>query len=87
MSHRKTTKPTELTNREREVLVLLAWGSTYKAIATSLVISPRTVEKHVHEILHKLGVSNSGQAVSQALRTGIISLKDTGFPHYTDHNL
>jgi len=52
----------ELTSRENEVLALLADGLTDREISVSLVISRRTVESHVRNILEKLGVENRLQA-------------------------
>ncbi len=51
-----------LSGRERGVLRLLADGLTDREIATSLTISPRTVETHVSNIIHKLGVRNRAEA-------------------------
>jgi DNA-binding NarL/FixJ family response regulator len=64
---------TSLTPREREIVSLLAAGSTTQEIAHELVISPRTVGTHVQHILGKLGVRNRGQAVAVAFREGLIS--------------
>ncbi|WP_158891448.1 LuxR C-terminal-related transcriptional regulator [Amycolatopsis anabasis] len=50
-----------LTRREREIAGLVADGLTNRDIATRLTISPRTVEKHVDNILGKLAVRNRGQ--------------------------
>ena len=52
----------ELTNRENEVLALLAEGLTDREISVSLVISRRTVESHVRNILEKLALENRLQA-------------------------
>ena len=60
-----------LTPREREVLSLLANGATDKDIATTLVISPRTVSIHVGSILAKLQVSNRGAAAKLARDLGL----------------
>jgi DNA-binding NarL/FixJ family response regulator len=46
----------ELTGREREVLALMAEGRSNRAIAAELVVSERAVEKHVTNILSKLGI-------------------------------
>jgi DNA-binding NarL/FixJ family response regulator len=54
----KTISPDELTNREREVLRLLARGYAYKEIAKELYISIKTVETHVSNVLRKLQMSN-----------------------------
>jgi len=51
-----------LSVREKEVLRLLAEGLTDREIATSLTISPRTVETHVSSILHKLRARNRAEA-------------------------
>jgi len=48
----------QLTNREREVLRLIARGYLYKEIALELSISPKTVEAHVSAVLRKLQLSN-----------------------------
>lgn len=50
-----------LTNREREVLRLIARGYMYKEIALDLSISPKTVEAHVSAVLRKLQLSNRHQ--------------------------
>lgn len=56
-----------LTDREREVLRYLARGRTYRRIAEELVVSPKTVETHVRNILAKLQVSNRHEAARWAL--------------------
>jgi|SRR5918912_161228 DNA-binding NarL/FixJ family response regulator len=57
-----------LTHREREVLELLADGLTQEAIATRLVISPKTVATHIQRVLGKLEVRSRAQAVAIVLR-------------------
>ncbi|MEA2169179.1 MAG: hypothetical protein QOF76_2479 [Solirubrobacteraceae bacterium] len=57
-----------LTERELEVLRLMATGSTNAQIASELVISQGTVKSHVKHILRKLHASNRAQAVSRAFR-------------------
>ena len=49
----------ELTNREREVLELIAEGRSNRAIGQQLFLSPKTVETHIHQIFQKLGLSGS----------------------------
>ena len=51
----------QLTNREREVLRLIAQGYTYKEIARELFISVKTVESHVSSVLRKLQLSTRHQ--------------------------
>jgi DNA-binding NarL/FixJ family response regulator len=60
-----------LTDREREVLVLVAQGLSNQQIADSLVISERTARTHVSNILSKLGVASRTQAALLAIREGI----------------
>jgi DNA-binding NarL/FixJ family response regulator len=59
-----------LTDREREILALLADGKSSAEIACELVISPRTVGTHVQHILGKLGVHSRAKAVAVARQTG-----------------
>ena len=58
-----------LSPRENDVLAMLADGLTDREIAGALTISPRTVETHVSNILHKLGVRNRAEA-AQRYRQG-----------------
>ncbi len=60
-----------LTEREREVLVLLAAGQSNKEIATRLYIAPKTASVHVSRILAKLGASSRTQAAAIAHRAGL----------------
>ena len=64
-----------LTEREREVLQLVAQGRQNPAIAEQLVISEATVRTHVSHILGKLGLSSRTQAALYALRRGLASLE------------
>ncbi len=61
-----------LTPRELEVLQLLADGKSTAVIAQSLFISPRTVRSHVKSVLAKLGAHSKLEAVTMALRYGVI---------------
>jgi len=61
----------ELTNREREVLELVANGISNKEIAQKLVISPKTVRNHVHNIFTKLHVNSRFQAIMLAREAGL----------------
>ena len=60
-----------LTEREREVLRLVAEGRDNQEIAEALTISPSTVKNHVSSILEKLGLENRIQAAVYAVRRGI----------------
>jgi DNA-binding NarL/FixJ family response regulator len=61
----------ELSDREREVLVLLALGCDNMTIGERLFLSPSTVKHHVSSILQKLGVANRLQAAAVAIRHGL----------------
>ena len=61
----------ELTEREREILRLVAAGKANKEIARELVISERTARTHVSNILRKLGLSSRTQAALWAVRAGL----------------
>jgi two-component system response regulator NreC len=62
-----------LTNREREILQLVAEGKANKEVATALNISPYTVETHRRHILEKLNLHNPAELILYAVRKGIIS--------------
>jgi two-component system, NarL family, response regulator LiaR len=64
----------ELTEREVEVLQLLAQGRPNKEIAAQLVISERTAKFHVSSVMSKLGATNRTEAVSLAAQRGLINL-------------
>jgi LuxR family maltose regulon positive regulatory protein len=64
-----------LTDRELEVLGLLAAGLANKQIAGELVVAPETAKKHVSHILAKLGAANRTQAVMRARELGLLRLR------------
>ena len=64
----------QLTEREREILKLLAEGHNNQKIATILVITPKTVEGHKTNLMAKLGIHNRVELVKYALRKGIITI-------------
>jgi two-component system, NarL family, response regulator LiaR len=68
---RKPDAATELTEREQEVLRLLAQGRSNKEIARELVVSERTIKGHVSNILGKLGLQDRTQAALYAVRHGL----------------
>jgi LuxR family transcriptional regulator, maltose regulon positive regulatory protein len=61
-----------LTERQSEVLALLAQRMSNKEIAQALTISPQTVKKHVYAIYQKLQVSGRREAVAKAIRLGLL---------------
>jgi DNA-binding NarL/FixJ family response regulator len=64
-----------LTNREGEILTLLARGLTQAEIAEKLFISPKTVGGHIQRILEKLGVHSRAQAVAFAHAQGLAEVQ------------
>lgn len=64
-----------LTEREIEVLKLIAQGLSNEEIAQSLFVSDRTIAKHVGSLLSKLGLENRTQAAIYALREGLAKLE------------
>jgi DNA-binding NarL/FixJ family response regulator len=67
-----STKDTELTEREVEVLRLVVAGKTNQEIGFALGISPRTVEKHVDSLYAKMGVNSRVEAAVSAVRDKLI---------------
>ena len=65
-----TTTP--LSKREKQILQLVANGSTTKEVARDLGISPHTVKTHLERIFEKLGANDRAQAVAIAIRTGLV---------------
>ena len=61
-----------LTVREREVAVLIARGETNREIAAGLVVSERTVESHITNILTKLGLSSRARIAVWAADKGLV---------------
>jgi DNA-binding NarL/FixJ family response regulator len=76
---RAPERPDALTERETEVLRLLASGKANKEIAVALNIGETTVKTHVSNILMKLGVPSRTQAALYAVRIGLVSV--TASPH------
>jgi DNA-binding NarL/FixJ family response regulator len=68
----KSKKMDDLTEREREVAALIARGKSNGEIAQELVLSKRTVEKHVANILSKLRLTSRTQIVRWAIEHGLI---------------
>ncbi|MFN2195405.1 MAG: LuxR C-terminal-related transcriptional regulator [Anaerolineales bacterium] len=66
----------DLTEREREVAVLIAEGKSNREIAEQLFLSKRTVEKHAANILSKLGLTSRAQVVRWAIETGLVQTSE-----------
>ena len=73
-SQAKSTSPEELTEREQEVLAMLAEGLSNKEISSRLHISTHTVKFHISSILGKLGAGSRTEAVSIGMRTGRVAI-------------
>jgi DNA-binding NarL/FixJ family response regulator len=75
---------TNLTDRELQIIRLIANGLTNKQISSVLIISNSTVENHIHHIYVKLQIYNRAQAVAHAFREKITldnnALKNEGNP-------
>ncbi len=61
-----------LSDREKEILLLVAQGLTNKEIAAKLFLSPYTARNHVIRILDKLGLSRRSEAAAQAVKLGLL---------------
>ncbi len=64
-----------LTQRERQILQLIAEGCTTKRIAMNLFISPKTVETHRLNVMNKLGIDNIAQLTKYAIQEGLTSVE------------
>jgi two-component system, NarL family, nitrate/nitrite response regulator NarL len=71
-------QPSDLSEREVEVLQLVAEGWPPAELATKLIISPKTVSSHMQRILTKLGVHTRAQAVAVAYEAGLIRVSRNG---------
>jgi two-component system, NarL family, response regulator LiaR len=76
-SLRGSAKPAQgpqLTEREGEVIRLVARGKSNREIAETLVISEKTVKAHISNILGKLGLGDRTQMAIHAIKTGMVDL-------------
>jgi DNA-binding NarL/FixJ family response regulator len=74
----KTAMVRGLTGRELELLRLVAEGMSNKAIAQMLSVSQNTVKYHMHNIIQQLGVENRTDAVTHAIRAGLLNADSSG---------
>lgn len=72
----QSSAPVPLTSREMQILRGIAKGHTTKRLAKDLGLAPPSVETHLRNIFKKLGAGNRGEAVSSALKLGLITLAD-----------
>ena len=77
---RSLNRPKHLSDRQHEVLQLLAEGRPMKEIAHILSISNRTVRFHKYRIMEELGITNDSELVRYAIKHAIIS-SDIRGPH------
>lgn len=68
----KRPNPSELTEREKEVIQYLCDGCSAKETAEKMHLSHRTVETHRSNILHKLGFSNAAELIRYAVKVGLV---------------
>ena len=71
MAQKPPSRMRSLTEREREVAALIAQGATNRAIAEALIISERTVERHVANIFAKLDFGSRTQIAALAAEAGL----------------
>ncbi len=64
-----------LTDRERELLLLVAEGHSNKAIAEEMIVSENTVKYHMKNLLQKLQLRNRTEAAAYAVRIGLLKNK------------
>ena len=70
------TAKVALTSREMQILRGVAKGHTTKRLANDLGLAAPSIETHLHNIFRKLSASNRGEAVSTALKVGLLTLAD-----------
>jgi NarL family two-component system response regulator LiaR len=76
---REASPQEQLSEREVEVLKLVAKGHSNQMIAEQLIISPKTAKTHVSNILSKLGLASRTQAAVYALKAGLVSAEEASF--------
>jgi len=76
---RRERRVREVTDREQEVLALMAQGKNNAAIARSMFLTERAVEKHINSLFHKLGLTEEA-AVHRRVMAVLAFLRETGAP-------
>jgi two-component system nitrate/nitrite response regulator NarL len=79
-SHRKREALALLTNRERQVLVLIAEGNTNKEIAQQLGIGVRTIETHRERVMRRLDIHSLAGLIKFAIVHGLVTLEGHDSP-------
>ena len=72
LPRRRSSWPNDLTDREIEVLRVLARGASNRQIAESLVLSPRTVQHHLASVYTKIGLHPRAGAAVFAIENGLV---------------
>jgi len=67
-------EPVKLSEREQEIITLIAEGHTNTTIAEKLFLSPHTVNTHRKNIMHKLGVKNTASIVMYAVKSNLVNV-------------
>jgi DNA-binding NarL/FixJ family response regulator len=71
-AHKESDPTHALTQRQREILQLLAEGQSAKRIATTLNLSARTVEDHKYRLMETLGIENSAELIHYAIKHSLV---------------
>lgn len=74
LQEHKSNKKPKITDREKEIIALLAEGLCFKEIGERLFISPRTVENHKNNILSKLELKNTIELLRYAIKNHLVHL-------------
>lgn len=72
---RRESSETGLTDRQLEILKMVARGVTYKEVGEALGLTERTIKYHMGRIIELLHMSNRAQAISYAVQNGLVELK------------
>ena len=78
LSQKRQSRRFDLTDRESQLLGLMAEGGANKAIAKELNLSVNTVRNYVQSVLSKLGAHSKLEAVAIAVREGLVTYRDSG---------